>query len=219
MMSSICSMPTLSLIVSGRTPAAICSSRDIWRWVVEAGLAGKRLRIADVHQALDEPEGVIEPLSALVTAHDAEGQQRAGAAAEVLIRERMIRAVGEPDIIDPGDAGMPAQILSDAAAVLDVTLDAQRHRLDALEQQKRAHRGEHRSRGALIDAAAAGHVGSRPEPIDIDEAMIRGVGRGEHRKPVGVLPPREIAATIAPPSVVPCPPMNLVSECTTTSAP
>ena len=37
MMSSICSMPTLSRIISGRTPAWLCSSADICRWVVEAG--------------------------------------------------------------------------------------------------------------------------------------------------------------------------------------
>src|SRR5207249_11987561 len=37
MMSSTCSMPTLSRIISGFTPAFSCSSTDICRWVVEAG--------------------------------------------------------------------------------------------------------------------------------------------------------------------------------------
>ena len=36
-MSSICSIPMLSRIISGRTPALCCSSGDICRWVVEAG--------------------------------------------------------------------------------------------------------------------------------------------------------------------------------------
>ena len=36
-MSSICSMPTLSRIVSAVTPALACSSTVICRWVVEAG--------------------------------------------------------------------------------------------------------------------------------------------------------------------------------------
>src|ERR1043166_1611271 len=37
MMSSMCSMPMLSRIISGFTPALSCSSGDICRWVVEAG--------------------------------------------------------------------------------------------------------------------------------------------------------------------------------------
>src|ERR1700761_7799032 len=81
-------------------------------------VAGERLRVADVHQAFDEPERIVEPLSALIAAHDAEGEQRAGAAAEILSGERMIRAVGKADIVDPGDAGVAAQILRDTAAVL-----------------------------------------------------------------------------------------------------
>ena len=37
MMSSMCSIPMLSRIISGLTPALRCSSADICRWVVEAG--------------------------------------------------------------------------------------------------------------------------------------------------------------------------------------
>ena len=37
MMSSMCSMPTLSRIISGVTPAFRCSRAGICRWVVEAG--------------------------------------------------------------------------------------------------------------------------------------------------------------------------------------
>ena len=37
MMSSMCSMPMLSRIISGLTPALRCSSADICRCVVEAG--------------------------------------------------------------------------------------------------------------------------------------------------------------------------------------
>ena len=33
----MCSIPTLSRIISGKTPALRCSSGDIWRWVVDAG--------------------------------------------------------------------------------------------------------------------------------------------------------------------------------------
>src|ERR1700719_4241154 len=37
MMSSMCSMPTLSRIISGVTPTLSCSSGDSCRWVVDAG--------------------------------------------------------------------------------------------------------------------------------------------------------------------------------------
>ncbi len=58
-------------------------------------MAGERLRVADVDEALDELERVVEPGSGLVAALDPEGQQRAGAAAEIFLGERVIGVVGE----------------------------------------------------------------------------------------------------------------------------
>jgi hypothetical protein len=51
--------------------------------------------------------------------------------------------------------------------------------------------------------------------------VIGFVGLVEHRETLGVLGRHgnRPLSTIAPPSVVPWPPMNLVSECTTMSAP
>ena len=57
--------------------------------------------------------------------------------------------------------------------------------------------------------------------LGIDQPVIGSVRLAEHREArrrvrfQGNLP----LSTITPPSVVPCPPMNLVSECTTMSAP
>ena len=61
-----------------------------------------------------------------------------GAAAEIFLRQRVIGAVGKAGVIDPGDAGIVAQEFGDLARVLDMALDAQRDRLDALQQQEGA---------------------------------------------------------------------------------
>ena len=61
-MSSICSIPTLSRIVSGLTPALRCSSADICRWVVEAGMASQRFGVAQIDQPLDQLQRIVEVL-------------------------------------------------------------------------------------------------------------------------------------------------------------
>ena len=99
-------------------------------------MAGERLGVADIDQPLEQFERVVERLAGFEPAVDAEGQQRAGAAAEIFLRQSVIRVVGEAGVIDPGDARIVAQKFGDAARILDMTLDAQRHRLDALQQQE-----------------------------------------------------------------------------------
>ena len=138
MMSSMCSMPTQSRIISGRTPAFSCSLRRHLPMRRRGRMAGERLGVADIDQPLEQLQRVVERLAGFEPAGDAEGQQRAGAAAEIFLRQRVIGIVGEAGVVDPVDARIVAQEFGDAARVLDVTLDAQRDRLDALQQQERA---------------------------------------------------------------------------------
>ena len=63
MMSSMCSMPMLSRIVSGPTPALACSSRRHLPVRGRGRMAGERLGIAHVDQPLDQAERVIEFLA------------------------------------------------------------------------------------------------------------------------------------------------------------
>ena len=58
-------------------------------------MAGERFRIADIDQPFDEPQRVVKRLAGLETALDAEGQQRRRLAAEIFLRQRVIRAVRE----------------------------------------------------------------------------------------------------------------------------
>ena len=88
-------MPMLSRIISGRTPALLLL---LGRHLPVRGrgrMAGERLGVADIHQPLDQLERVVEALAGFEAAVDAEGHQRAGAPAEIFLRQRVIGAVGE----------------------------------------------------------------------------------------------------------------------------
>ena len=126
-----------SRIISGRTPALSCSSRRHLPVRRRGRMAGERFRIAHIDQPLEQLERVVKPLPAFEPAGDAEGQERAGAAAEIFLRQRVIGIVRKAGIVDPRDAAVAAQEFGDAARILDMALDAQRHRLDALQQAER----------------------------------------------------------------------------------
>ena len=101
-----------------------------------------------------------------------------------------------------------------------MALDPQRHRLDALQQQEGAERRQHGAGRALVHAAAARDVGACSEMLGVDEPVVRGIGLVEHGKASGIrFHGKRPLSTMMPPIVVPWPPMNLVSECTTISAP
>src|SRR5581483_1378202 len=114
------------------------------------GMAGQRLGVADIDEAGDQLQRVVESLARLHAALDAEGEQRGGVAVQILLHQRVIGAIGQARIIDPGDARILAQEFGDLARVLDMALDAQRHRLDALQQHESVERRQHRTHGPLI---------------------------------------------------------------------
>ena len=143
-------------------------------------MAGERLGVAEIDQPLEQLQRVVKVLARVQPADDAERHQRARAAAEIFLRQRVIGIVGEAGVVDPGDARIVAQEFGDAARVLDVALDAQRHRLDALQQQERGQRRDHGAGRALIDAAATGDVGAFAEMLGVDQAVIGRVGLVEH---------------------------------------
>ncbi len=157
-------------------------------------VARQRLGVAHVHQALDQLERVVALLAAREPAMHPESHERAGAPVEVFLRERVMGAVGKGGIVDPGDARIVAQEFRHPPGILDMALDPQRHRLDPLQQQERAQRRQHRTGGALIDAAAARDIGGVAEVIGIHQAVIRRVRLAEHRETIGVLLPGEAAA-------------------------
>ncbi len=121
----------------------------------------------------------------------------------------------------------PSRNCSDLAGVLDVALDAQAQRLDALRDQEGVERRDRRAEVAeQLDPGLEdeGEVGAEraadAEVPGVDEAVVarvRGVVVGE---PLGVgaksnVPP----STMTPAIDVPWPPRYFVAECTTMSAP
>ena len=156
-------------------------------------VAGERAGVADIDEALHEAQRVVERLAALEATDDAESEQRRGLAAEVATRERVIGAVREPSVIDPGDALVATQEFGDGAGVGDMALHAQRHRFDALKDQERVERRQHRAGRTLIDAAGAGDVGRGAIALVVHHAVVRGVRFAEHREFLRLIAPAEAA--------------------------
>ena len=86
-------------------------------------VAGERFRIADIDEPRDQLQRVVEGLAGLEAALDAEGEQRRRVAVEIFLDQRVIGAVGEAGIVDPGDARIVAQEFGDLARVLDMPFD------------------------------------------------------------------------------------------------
>src|SRR5258706_4309574 len=102
-------------------------------------MAGQRFGIADIHETLDQLERVIELLAGFESSLDSKRHQRAPMAAEIFSRESVIGTVREPRVVDPLNSVIVAQEFGYPPAVLNMTLDPQRHRFDALQEQERAH--------------------------------------------------------------------------------
>ena len=75
----MCSMPTLNRMPPGATPAALFLRRHL-PMRGRRRMAGKRFRVAQIHQPLEQFEGVVETHAAGKAAADFESQQRASAA-------------------------------------------------------------------------------------------------------------------------------------------
>ena len=81
-------MPPESRIISGRTPALLLL---LGRHLPVRGrgrMAGERFSVAHIDQPLEQFERVVERLSGIEPADNAEGEQRGGAATEIFLRQR-----------------------------------------------------------------------------------------------------------------------------------
>src|SRR5690606_22301217 len=66
-------------------------------------VAGQRLGIADVDQPLEQLERVVGPDAGFVAAFQAEREDARRLAAEVLLRQSVVRVLGQPGVADPRD--------------------------------------------------------------------------------------------------------------------
>ena len=155
-------------------PAALSCSSVSWRGVEDAGA-----RVGDVRDDGRQFQAVHEAGGGGAAALDAEGDHAAGAVGQVLLREGMGGVAGEAGIVDPGDAGVPLQVLRDGEGVAAMARHAQ---MQGFEAQVEDVGGE----GVLLRADVAHEldarlhdVGRAAEPLRVDHAVVGRVGRAE----------------------------------------
>ena len=127
--------------------------------------------------------------------------------------------IGQSGIRHPTNFRVLRKVFGDRLRVLRMPFDAERQRLEALEKEPRV---ERRLRGAKIAQeldARLDDVRERTERALIPNAVVRGIGLDEITELPDAAQSNLPPSTIRPPIDVPWPPMNLVAECTTTSAP
>src|SRR5579872_1427825 len=157
-------------------------------------MTGERFCIANVYQPNDQLKRIVKGFAGLKPALDPKSEQRGRAPIQVLLNERIVRAFGEPGIVDPGDARVFAQEICNFARVFDVALDPQCYSLDALQKQERIKWRQHRSHGSLVNTAGALDVGLGPETLSIDQPVIRRIWIIEGWETACMLRPWEAAA-------------------------
>ena len=85
----------------------------------------QRFGIPDVGKQREELEGVDQLLACIEAAFNSEGDERALAAGQILLRPLVIGTGLEAGIVDPLHAGMLRQMLGDRQGVLRVTFQTQ----------------------------------------------------------------------------------------------
>ena len=151
----------------------------------------ERARVADVGQVRAQLDAADERLARLAPALAAEREDRARALGQVLLRERVVRVVGQAGVAHPAHARVGGQPLRDRLRVGDVRVHPQRQRLHALQDQERVERREHAAEVAQPLDAQLGGEAVLAEVVP--EAQVA-VGRDRlgHDREVAVVP-REAA--------------------------
>ena len=178
MRSSTCSRPTDSRMRSG-----VDAGRDLLLGLqLRVGrrrrMDDQRLRVADVRQQREDLDVVDEPAAGLDAALDAERDDAAEAALQVLHGLLVGRVRLEARVADPGHLGPRLEPLGDRQRVLAVAGDPQRQRLEALEEQERVERAE---RGADVAQALDAQLQDEREVAErgrvADAVVATGPGR------------------------------------------
>ena len=91
----MCSMPTLRRMLPGPDAGGQLFLRRHLPMRRRGRMAGERFRIAQVDQALEQLERVIEAHAGRQAAADFERHQRAGLAAQIFLHQGVIGIVGE----------------------------------------------------------------------------------------------------------------------------
>ena len=115
---------------------------------------GERARVADVGDVVEQLQRVDEPPPRLMPAGEFEADQAAEAALEILLRALERPAASAARDRSPWSLPAAWRAIGDRLGVLAVALDAQRHRLDALDGEEGVERRDAapRSRSSVTRA-------------------------------------------------------------------
>lgn len=156
-------------------------------------LDGQGLGVADVGQVRDQLEAVNDLAAGGTAALDAEGQDAAEAALEVLLGGLVVGVALEAGIGDPADVVAVLEVLGEGESVLGVALGAQGEGLDAEEQLLGGEGAEAGAEVAQDLDAGADDVGDGAEGVPELEAVVSVGGLVELGEAGGVLAPVELA--------------------------
>ena len=176
--SSISSMPMLSRMKSGLTPAPTISSSLSWLWVVVAGWIARLLASPTFARWLKSFRLSMNRRPGFQPALDAKAEDRARALGQVLRGPRVVGMRGEAGMADPGDLRVRGEELGDALGVGDVPIHAQAQRLDALDRLPAI---ERRLAAAEVpqDLDPRLQDEGRRAQVGIHQPVVGRVGRGE----------------------------------------
>ena len=155
-----------------------------------------------------------------VAAAHAEGQHGARALRHVALGEVVVAVARQPGVADPGHLVVLRKPLRDRERVVGMALHAKRQRLDAGDEEEGVEGRDRRPEIAQAEHAAGDGESKVPERLVQLHAVIFGPRLGEQRIAAASADQLNVPpSTMTPPIELPWPPMNLVSEWTTMSAP
>ena len=139
------------------------------------------LDVRDVGQQGEDLQVVDEAVRLGLAARDLKGEDGAAAVREVLLIQRVVRVARQRRMVDARDLRVRRQPRDDLLRVLRVAVEAQRERLDALQQQEGVERGDGRAGVAQENGADVGHKSGLARGLHERDAVVAGVRCGELR--------------------------------------
>jgi len=156
-------------------------------------VASERLGIADVYQARDELERILEARTGVNAALHAKSQEARSLAAEVLVNERLARVIRQAGVVDPGGFRMFLQEFGHFQRVFAMSIHTQAQRFQPLQDQEGVERRNARAHIAQRHSAGAADKGGSAERLGVNHAVIAHFRLVESLEAGLVLGPGELA--------------------------
>ena len=141
----------------------------------------ERLDVGHVGEQREHLQVVDELPCSLLAALNLEGEDRGTTVGEILLVELMVGVLRQARVVHLGDVAVTSQELNDLLGVLDMTVDAQRQGLGALEQDPGVKRANASALVTQQDGADIGREGGRAGSLGKRDAMVGGIGLGDLR--------------------------------------